>query len=115
MELLKVVWEKKEATAREILEGSKIYRDRSYQAVKTVLDIMTKKGILKRRKIGPVYLYSPQETQKKFLSDVLDNLVKNILDGSIMPLMIHILKNGKHTKEDVAELKKLVDSLEAKK
>ncbi|MEN6620607.1 MAG: BlaI/MecI/CopY family transcriptional regulator [Smithella sp.] len=112
LELLKVSWEKGEATAREIHEGSQNVRKRSYQAVKTILDIMVRKDILKRRKIGPVYLYSTKETKKKFINGMINDLIMNVLNGSILPLFVNLIKNKKITKDELAFLKKQIEEMD---
>lgn len=112
MELLKICWQKGEATAREIHEESLKTKKRSYVSVKTILDIMYKKDILKRRKIGPVYLYSPKKNKKNFIIAFLNDVRNKMLNGNIVPIFINFIKNTKLTREQIDQLKKMIDEIE---
>ena len=112
MELLKICWEKDETTTRDIYEESLKEKKRSFNAVKTILDRMVVKGILKRRMLGHTALYTIATPKKNFIEKLIDDFVTNVLNGNMVPFFIHFVKKKKMTREQMQELKKIVDEMD---
>ncbi len=87
--VMDVVWHRGCATVRcvfnEVLEkrGGKI----AYTTVMTTMDRLAKKGVLKRKKIGKAYEYSPvnSEDQLKLQTSksIIEQLIKNYGDLAV--------------------------------
>lgn len=108
--LFKICMEKGEVTARQVYEELLKVTPKSYMTIKTELDRIYKKGFLKRRKLGPIYLYSSSVTKSHFLSSAVEDLVTNVLDNNLSPLLTFFIKNKKKISEDeFKRLKQLID------
>jgi predicted transcriptional regulator len=108
--LFKICMDKGEATAREVYEEILKVTPKSYMTIKTELDRIVNKGFLKRRKIGPVYLYAPSVTKSRFHSNAIEDLVTYVLDNDLSPLLTFIIKNKNNLSEDnLKRLKQLID------
>jgi len=114
-ELLKICWEKGECTAREVFEESLKTKKRKYETIKTTMERMTKLNFLKRRKIGPVWVYSTHKKKEKFLKGLINDFAKNFINGNLVPLWISILGKSKLSKEDIKILKEKIEEIEEQK
>ncbi len=106
---LKIIWNRGESTAREVHEESLSTKERKYISVKTTLDIMHEKGFLKRRKIGPVYLYASSEPRRSFLSKAIDNFAKMFLDYQDQPLVNYLANKNDLEKTDLAKIDEMLN------
>ena len=112
LELLKICWDKKEFTAREIFEESLKFKDRKYETIKTTMERMVQYGYLDRRKIGPVWLYTLKEPKEKFIRRLTRQFVDTVFNGNINLLHCNLFKMGKYSKEDLQYLKKIIEEME---
>jgi len=112
LELLKICWEKKECTAREVFEESLRTKDRKYETIKTTMERMVQFGYLDRRKIGPVWLYKPKEPQEKFVRRLTRQFLQTVFNGNIVPFFCSLLKVGKYTKKELQFMKEKIEKLE---
>ena len=108
--LMRICWKKGRSSARTIHEESLKNYKRTYNTVKTILDRLVKKHYLKREKFGPIWLYSPVMNEKNTLSKAINDFTRTVLDGSILPFFMNVLKKKKHRAE-LKEVKNMLDSL----
>ena len=106
--IMKICWEKGEATARTIYDESLKEKTRGYQSVKTMLDRLVKKGYLNRKKFGPIWLYKPTVARAKVLGSAIDSFVNTVLDNTFTPLLAHFAKKENLSPEEIGALKKLI-------
>jgi len=111
-ELLNICWKKKECTAREVFEESLKTKNRKYETIKTTLERMEKKGFLKRRKIGPVWLYTPNDHKKTFLNHMLDNFISTAFNGKPTPFLINLINRRELSQTDLTIIKKEIEKIE---
>jgi predicted transcriptional regulator len=90
-ELLRLLWERGNATVRELLESSQL--DCAYTTVMTTLDRLHKKGLLDRVPEGRAFRYLPRQTRDEFKGAMLRRAVDEVLLGSDPPiLMSHLVE-----------------------
>lgn len=82
------IWRNQEMSVRQVTEA---FGDRVvYTTVMTTLDRLYKKGLLKRRKMGRAFLYSPcfspEELERGVAADVMNNLLSTE-NESIEPIL----------------------------
>ena len=106
--MMKICWEKGEATARTIYEESLKEKKREYSSVKTMLDRLVAKEYLKRKKFGPLWIYEPAVSRPKVLAQAIDSFVDTVLDNALTPLFTHFLKKEKLSSEDIEALEQLI-------
>ena len=64
---MKIVWQLKTATVRNVYETLLKRRKIAYTTVMTMMRILEKKGFLKRWQEGQTYVYQPAHSQKRVL------------------------------------------------
>ena len=110
--ILKVCYDKGTTTVRAIQEELNKGKYHSYMTVKNIMDRLTDKKFLQREKLGPIYLYTPGQTEKSIITSAIDDFIDTVLDNSVEPLFSHIAKNRKKYHIDVDEIKKSLESIE---
>ena len=114
LEILDVLWEKREATVKDLFEAIGKRRATTYTTVLKTLQIMNEKGLVKRDEKGKAHIYKParsqEHTQKNLVSDLLDKAFR----GSALKLVQHVLETKPATREELAEIRKLIREAEAK-
>jgi len=114
LELLKIVLDKGEASAREVYDESLKTRKRSYNTVKTLLDRMVERQFLNRRKDGIICIYRPKVTESQAVGRAIDDFVKNMLGGTFLPLFTYFVKKKKIKEKELVELKQLIEEASEK-
>ena len=109
---MKICWRKGKTTAKEIHDEYLKIEKHTYVTSKTILDRLVEKEFLVREKLGPIWLYSPKTSEKATTSKVVDDFFKNFLDNTVGPIFLHIVENKKKYREEIKELKKLVEDLD---
>jgi predicted transcriptional regulator len=59
-------------------------------------------------------VYRAVLTRAKTGKRMLDHLIERVYDGSAMSLVLQVLSSGKATKEELEEVRRLLDQMEGK-
>src|SRR5580704_6850545 len=76
----------------------------AYTTVQTMLNILERKGKLKRRLQGRAYVYSARVSERKVLGQGLRDLIDRMFGGSSEELVMSLLKNRHIDARTLAEL-----------
>ncbi|MBI4407608.1 MAG: BlaI/MecI/CopY family transcriptional regulator, partial [Candidatus Kerfeldbacteria bacterium] len=108
--IMDVVWKKRSATVRCVFEQLVKQRIIAYTTVMTTMDRLSKKGILKRSKIGKAYAYQSVQTEADLslstTKAMIDMLVRRYGDLAIAQFVDTV---DQINAEKFAELKRLVN------
>ena len=80
--------------------------------MKTLLNRLLNKGAIEAEKDGRRYLYSPKLRREDWVMGESESLLARLFDGRVAPLVAHFSEHRKLSAADIAELRRLVDSLE---
>ena len=112
-DILDALWQAERATARQVAEALADRRGWAYSTVKTMLDRMVDKGLVNARQVGNVWEYTPAMPRQKAQRWAWRRLVNVAFGGAVAPTLAFVAKEAKLSKEDRAELRALLDELEA--
>lgn len=114
LEILHVLWTRGPSTVREIHDVLSESKDLGYTSALKLLQIMTAKGLVTRAEEQRAHVYSAtqpaEETKQQFASDVLQRVFR----GSASQLMQHVLSGKRGSKEEIDEIRRLLDEYERK-
>jgi BlaI family penicillinase repressor len=114
LEILQVLWDRGPSTVREVHEALSEKKDLGYTTVLKFLQIMTAKGTVRRNEEQRAHVYEAcqpaTETKRQLVGDVL----QRVFEGSASELMIHALEGRRTSKEELDELRRLLDEYEGK-
>ncbi len=106
-EVLRLVWQCREATVQQVYEALPDRRKVTYVTVATLLRRLEEKGYLKHRLRGKAFIYAPAAKQEDVIRRTISDLVERLFGGNPVPLMQHLAQHSGITDEDIERLKKL--------
>src|SRR5882762_4603462 len=113
LEILQVLWQYGPSTVRFVNDSlNEQKRAVQYTSTLKLMQIMVEKGILKRDESNMKHVYSAALEEQKFKSFLLDRFVDSLYDGSATSLMMQLLGNKKASKEELDQIRKLLDKLD---
>ena len=114
LEILQVLWENGPSTVRFINDRLNERRIVGYTTTLKIMQIMTEKGILSRRKKDRTHIYSAILNEGEAQSLMVDKLLKNAFGGSAGKLVMQALGNNKTSAEELNQIKEIIKDLERK-
>ena len=115
LKIMKVLWEKEKASASQIQKVLLAEREFAITTISTVLQRLHKKGIVDFYKEGRQYIYTPLISEKETQSSMAHNLVTQLFGGKSSVLVNHLLEADAFEKEELEQLKKMIDAAHKKK
>jgi BlaI family transcriptional regulator, penicillinase repressor len=106
--ILQKVWELEPCAAPTIQEALEKDKGWAYTTVKTMMDRMVKKGLLKTEKIRNLYLYSAVVTQSQARASEIARTLKRAFDGTFTPMMQFMIENDQLSEKDYGRLENLI-------
>jgi predicted transcriptional regulator len=113
LQLLRVLWERGPSTVREIHEAGGEEKETGYTTTLKILQKMADKGLVERDESARSHIYHPaikaEQTQRQLVRD----LVQRAFGGSPAQLVLQALSDKPASPEELQEIRRLLDSLQA--
>ena len=106
LEIMHVLWETGAANVQTVQQLLK--RELAYTTVQTMLNILHRKGKVKRALKDRAYFYKPAVSRRQEVSQHLGDLVERLFGGSAESLVVSLLETKHLTPARLARLNKLV-------
>ncbi|HYO68172.1 MAG TPA: BlaI/MecI/CopY family transcriptional regulator [Archangium sp.] len=111
--ILRVLWERGPSTVRDVHEAlTQGQEGTGYTTVLKLMQIMTEKGLVERDESQRAHVYKARATQQKTQRQLVTDLLERAFGGSPAQLAMQALSTKKASAEELAELRKLLDTLE---
>jgi BlaI family penicillinase repressor len=114
LEILHVLWERGPSTVREVHDAISAKKPLGYTTVLKLLQIMTTKGLVKRDEQERAHVYEAWQPAEKTKRQIAADMLQRVFDGSASELMLHALAERRSSKQEIAELRRLLDEYERK-
>jgi predicted transcriptional regulator len=115
LKILDVVWERGEASIREMQEVFPLRGRPAYSTVQTMVYRLETKKILRRtRKVGNFHMFAALVSRDAAQRRLVDDLLA-IFGGTSRPLVAHLIDTGKLTLEDIEFAEATLKSLKKEK
>jgi len=114
LEILRILWEIEPCPVRDIHARLSEAKGTNYSTTVKMLSVMLNKGLVTRNEKATPHLYRAAITRNKAAKKFLGELVEKIYDGSVMSLVLQALSSGKVSKNEIDEVRKLLDEMEGK-
>ena len=108
---MKLVWQLSNATVREVYEALRTRRKIAYTTVMTVMKNLEQKGFLRKWQEGRAYVYESTAPRSEVVGRMVGDFVGRVFDGSAEELLVHLVKKGDLTKEELERISDLVEEL----
>ncbi len=109
LEILTVLWTTGPATVREVHNVISRRRAAQYSTVLKFMQIMAEKGLVRRDKKQRAHIYEAARPREWTQRQLAGDLVERAFAGSAKALMIGALSARKASKEELAEMRKLLE------
>ena len=114
LEILRVLWERGPSTVREVYEALSPSKPIGYTTILKLLQIMTVKGTVRRNEDQRAHVYEACEPAEKTKRKLAADVLQRVFDGSASQLMLHALAGRRGSKQEIEELRQLLDDYERK-
>lgn len=105
-EIMEGIWKLGVRTiAREVHSLLYAQGQKAFSTVQTVLNILVRKGFLKKEKIGEINFYTALVSREEAGWHETDSLVSRIYQGSFGALVISMVGAGKVSRKELEEIK----------
>lgn len=113
--ILQVVWKLQPCTAPTVQEELESEKGWAYTTVKTIMDRMVKKGLLKVQKIRNLHIYRSAISQRQARRSEIVRTVKRAFDGTFTPMMQFLIENDELSEEEYKYVEELMKNRKRKK
>ena len=107
-QIMNALWRDYPASVRDIIEKLGGDVNWAYTTVKTMLDRLVKKGVLKVSKKRNVSIYEPIMSQWKARQIAIKSFVNQAFDGTVGTLMHHLVAEEELSKKEREELVRIL-------
>jgi predicted transcriptional regulator len=114
LEILRILWARGPSTVREVHEALSKKKPMGYTGVLKLMQIMFDKGSVRRNEDQRAHVYEANHAAEKTKRHLAGDVLQRVFDGSASQLMMHALAGRKGSKEEVEELRRLLDEYERK-
>jgi len=114
LRIMEALWERGNASIREIQESFAEKRRPAYTTVQTtVYRLEAKKAVRRIRKVGNFHIFEAAVPREAAHRRLIDELLA-LFGGRIQPVMAHLIESGKLTMADVKDAEKTLRNLARK-
>lgn len=110
--IMKVLWEAGPANVQSVRDRLSEDRDLAYTTVQTMLNVLYKKGKVRRLRQGRAFEYAPVVSRVQAARQATTDLVKQMFDGSTESLVMSLVEARELSPETLARLTALVEEAE---
>lgn len=104
---MNVLWETGPANVQTV-QSHLTARELAYTTVQTMLNVLHRKGKVKRRLKDRAYLYQPILSRQKAVTQAVGEMIDRFFGGSADSLVLSLVKARKLTPQKLAEIQQLL-------
>lgn len=116
LEVMRALWELDEATIRALAD--RVYPNggaSEYATVQKLLERLEDKGHVTHRSEGRQNVYTARLGREDLVARRLRDTADSLCEGSMTPLLTHLVRAGRLSTEELRELRRLVDGLSGRR
>ena len=114
LQILKVLWEREEATVREVYEQLRVHLPIVQNTVQAFLRIMEDKGLVSHTTRGRSFVYRAELPRDATNENLLSGLLEGVFDGALDALVASAFALKPPSKGELERLKQLLAEHEQK-
>ena len=112
LQVLRVLWRRGPSTVRQVHEDLEDGRPVGYTTTLKMMQIMAEKGLVERDKSDRSHVYRAKSSEERTQRQLIRDLVNRAFGGSAQKLFVQALAETKATSQEMAEIRKMLDSPE---
>jgi BlaI family transcriptional regulator, penicillinase repressor len=115
LEILTVLWSRGPSTVRDVHETIGRRRSAQYTTILKLLQIMAEKGLVRRDEQQRAHVYEPARPRECTQRQLAGDLLQRAFGGSAAGLVLGALSSRAASREDIEEIRRLLDEFEGGK
>ncbi len=113
LEALKVLWDRREATVRDIADAINAAAESAgdelaYTTVLSLLQVMEQKGLVDHRRDGKAYVYFPLVERQSTFRQLAGNFLDKVFDGALAEYVVHAIESKRLSNAELDELEAML-------
>jgi BlaI family transcriptional regulator, penicillinase repressor len=108
LEIMNVLWKTGPANVQTV-QSHLTARNPAYTTVQTMLNVLHRKGKVKRRLKDRAYLYQPIVSRQKAVAQAVGEMLDRFFGGSADSLVLSLVETRKLSAEKLAQIQKLLE------
>jgi len=110
LEILRVLWDRGPATLGDVCTALREERPVATTTVATMLRVMLDKKLVRRKKDRRGNQWSAAVSRNAAARSMVGKLINGVFDGSAQRLVTHLVEGGDLSKDELTELRELLNS-----
>ena len=112
LEIMKVLWRAGPAGVQAVRDALAPRRKLAYTTVQTMLNVLWRKGRVRRALKDRAYVYHPVLTRRRALREAVGDMVERLFGGSAESLVVSLVESRQLTPEALARLTRALERAE---
>ena len=109
LDIMKVLWDEGPATVQAVQQHLPDHRKLAYTTVQTMLNVLHRKGKVKRSLKNRAYQYRASVTRRQVAGQAVGDIINRLFGGSAESLVMSLVEHRHLTPGKLAQLNKLLD------
>ena len=110
LSILRVLWERGEATTQDVWERVTARRPLALTTVATIMSRLERKRVLSHRREGRQYVYRALVTRSEVRRSKVKELTENLFGGDPAALLSHLVKTDDVDPEELKRIREMLDA-----
>ncbi len=110
--VMQALWDSGEATAEDLIAAVAEPNGWAEATVRTLINRLLTKGAISAVREGRRYRYQPLLPRSEWLADESAGVLDRLFGGRVAPLVAHFSEQGRLSRKDVDELRKLIEDFD---
>ena len=110
--VMEVLWARSPRASDEVIAELAEAQDWQEPTIRTLLNRLLNKGAIAAEREGRRYLYTPVLQRQAWVDAQSRGLLDRLFKGRVAPLVAHFSEQGKLSRKDIAELRRIIEELD---
>lgn len=112
LQILRILWDDGPSIARHIHNALQAVKKTTYSTTVKMLSVMLEKQLVRRDDEASPQIYRAAMSRDSAGKRIVRDLVEKVYDGAAMHLVLHALKGATASKEELTEVRRLLDEMD---
>jgi predicted transcriptional regulator len=108
LQIMQVLWRDGASNVQHVQKNLSSGTELAYNTVQTMLNVLHRKGRVRRTLKGRAYTYRPTVSKEKALGQAVREMVERMFGGSSEDLVMSLIKSRQVDPERIADLSRMI-------
>lgn len=108
LQIMKALWDRGQASVADVQQALGPESDLAYTTVATMLRKMEARGLVQHQLDGRRYIYQAAVPPEAVTRSMANDLVERLFEGSLAGMLSHLLSTREVSRDELAELERLI-------